>query len=328
MNRHERLKWTRTLLVGIILLLTACGAGGDTSSEATPAQEATSTAASYETLVEGSILGTEPSEAMAILVTEEKDMDKLADVFPGGALPAELDSASLDDKAVLAIFGGTQSSSGYSVELLDTKVARDELLLSVSLTGPEPGQMVEPATQVPYTVLAVDRSALPADVEQVAVVLREEATMDTPSAAPTETEVEKPPATAVEYELLDSGSLLGGTKSLEPFAVVVTQESELEQIYEAFPRRSAAPTIDPAQLTEEKAIIAIFGGVLGSGGYTITLKDIKSEENRVVLDAAISGPAAGQMVEPAEQTPYSIVLVSRSRLPTEIEDVVLEVSKD
>jgi hypothetical protein len=252
---------------------------------------------------------------MAVLVTKEEDLDKLTTVFPPGSLPPALDASQLDDKAFLAIFGGTQSSSGYSVDLVDTTVAGDEVLLDVAVSGPPAGRLVEPASHVPYKVLALDRASLPADVDRVVLELQEEPQVDAPPASPS------------AYETLDSGSLLG-TEPLEPLAVVVTGEDELDRLYDLFPPSATPPQIDAARLAGDEAIIAIFGGLQGSSGYTVALKDIKSEGNQVTLEVEISRPPAKQLVEPAEQIPYSIVQVSRSRLPAEIENVVLSVSQD
>jgi hypothetical protein len=125
------------------------------------------------------------------------------------------------------------------------------------------------------------------------------------------------------YEVLASESILGAGP-LEPLAVVITEVSDLDQLLDIFPRGASVPEIDPARLEGEGAIVAVFGGLRGSSGYTLTVDDIQIVDGQVVVKATVVRPPTDRMVEPAEQIPYVVVVVEGVAFPAETGDVLLE----
>jgi hypothetical protein len=129
------------------------------------------------------------------------------------------------------------------------------------------------------------------------------------------------------YEILDTGSMLA-TKPAEPSAIVVTQPGQLGQLLSIFPPGTSLDNVTPALLDGNHVIVAIFGGVQGSSGYSVHLQTIRVEDTQVVLEVLLAGPPPNTLTEPALQIPYTIVLVERSAFPAEIGNVIVELHKN
>ena len=141
-NRLGIVRWASLVLLAGMLLLTACGSDQPAESP------------DYEMLASGSILGVGPAEPLAVVITEEGELDQLLDVFPKGSRPTEIDAARLDGgSAFVAVFGGSQGSSGYSVALEEIEVEGDGVVLRATLASPPSGQLVEPAGRTPIPLL-------------------------------------------------------------------------------------------------------------------------------------------------------------------------------
>jgi hypothetical protein len=150
----------------------AAGSTPVTGQQAPPAGTGAQAPSAYPVLAAGSILGSEPAEPSAMVVTQPDQLAQLRSMFPPGTPLDNITPALLDgNHVIVAIFGGVQNSSGYSVRLQGIRAEGGQVVLEVSLAGPPPNTLTEPALQVPYTIVLVERSTFPAEIGNVIVEL-------------------------------------------------------------------------------------------------------------------------------------------------------------
>lgn len=142
-----------TLLLLATLPLAAC------APIAVP-RSAESTPVPFTTVVQGAPLGDQPAGPLYTVATEAGQWQELRDRIPSEAADAGADSIRSDQILILA-FGGVKGSSGYQIDIEQVVREGDQLVITVSEMSPDPDQVVEPATTLPFHLAAIS----PADVD-------------------------------------------------------------------------------------------------------------------------------------------------------------------
>ena len=135
---------------------TAPPAGAETAAMAGTAPEETA-AVPFTTIAQGALLGAEPAEPVYTML-EPAEWGELKALLPESLLQAGLPAG--DDQALIVAVAGVKDSSGYELTIDSITRSGSQLTVVVAEAGPAPDQVVEPATTVPYHIVAVDRSAL------------------------------------------------------------------------------------------------------------------------------------------------------------------------
>lgn len=114
----------------------------------------------------------------------------------------------------------------------------------------------------------------------------------------------------------------GGYESFEPQLLLLTTAAEVATI---------EPFVTPEQLAEvrqvdftQDAIIALFRGVQPSSNHKVVIERITLDKTQVTVDAQFWQPAPNQGSADAETSPYHLVKVLKTNLPSSSIQLVLE----
>ncbi len=108
----------------------------------------------FATVAQGTPLGDQPDQPLYTVVTQPDRWQELTGRMPAEAGQAGVDAVQSNQILVLA-FAGARSSSGYQISVERIVREGDRLVITVSETEPDPDQIVEPATTLPYHLVAL-----------------------------------------------------------------------------------------------------------------------------------------------------------------------------
>lgn len=148
-----------TLIITALLLLLGCNGATGTDPEAVPEQEENN-----ETTEPPNPEETDETEGQ-----DEADVDSsTADQLPED-IQAWIESSkqylqgqtkSVNGKLYILVTYGEKPTGGYTVEITDTEVKEDELLVTAEFTEPGPDEIVTQALTYPYDLVVIDDPGL------------------------------------------------------------------------------------------------------------------------------------------------------------------------
>ncbi len=139
-------------------LNTALAVQRGTPMTATPTPPSPSPAAApdWEVLATGSQAAGGDSASFE-LATSQNDLQNLwSRAYGTMTSPPPLPSVDFSGSSVAAVFLGTRSSGGYSVDVQNVAVENGEMYLDVAVTEPAPGTMTTQALTNPWVMVRVD----------------------------------------------------------------------------------------------------------------------------------------------------------------------------
>lgn len=101
-------------------------------------------------------------EPKQLVIRDAKGLDHLMANMAAPPPGVRLAKPDFKKQTVVAVFLGAKSTGGWSVEIGEAKVKKDEATISVLVTKPGPGTIVTQAFTYPFAVRAFP--ALPAKV--------------------------------------------------------------------------------------------------------------------------------------------------------------------
>jgi hypothetical protein len=110
-------------------------------------------------VAQGAPLGEQPADPLYTVVRQMSRWQELRERIPAEAADAGSDSIRSDQILILA-FDGVKGSSGYRVHIEQVVQEGDRLVITVSRTSPDPDQVVEPATTLPFHLTAISPDAV------------------------------------------------------------------------------------------------------------------------------------------------------------------------
>lgn len=157
-----------TLLLAGMVALTSCAPtepGEGTATETLPpptieAQQTSPIALPQVTIAHESPLGDHPAEPYYTVVAHPDEWSELQGQLPTTAIEAGVQAGPAQDSLIVVAFSGTKDTSGYSLTIESVALDQDRILVTVSQQDPEPGAIVEPATTLPYHLVAVPRETV------------------------------------------------------------------------------------------------------------------------------------------------------------------------
>jgi hypothetical protein len=154
-------------LVVCLSTLASCAPKGavvslvDTPGATTTAASSSAATLSLHTISRDAPLGSEPDEPLYTVVASPDGWDKLRGRLPDRALEAGAQSGPSRGKLTVVAFAGVRPSSGYRVTVERIVQERAQLIVTVALETPAPEGIVEPATTLPYHLVALSTDQLP-----------------------------------------------------------------------------------------------------------------------------------------------------------------------
>jgi hypothetical protein len=124
-----------------------------------PGQSSTATI-SFIIIAQEAPLGDYPAEPFYTVIGRSGKWDELREVLPDRAIEAGIQASSSKDDLIVVAFAGVKGSSGYNVTVESIVQAGDQLVIVVSQTVPGSDDIVEPATTLPYHLVAVPMKSL------------------------------------------------------------------------------------------------------------------------------------------------------------------------
>lgn len=140
----------RTILALLLLATASLAACAPAGSPQAPSSDSIP----FTTLAQGAPLGDQPAQPLYTAATQPSQWQELTDRLPAEASQAGMTAIESNQILILA-FAGVRSSSGYRVTVERIVPERDRLVVTVSETEPDPDQVVEPATTLPYHLVAL-----------------------------------------------------------------------------------------------------------------------------------------------------------------------------
>ena len=115
----------------------------------------------FETILQEAPLGDHPIDPAYLVITEPAQWKQLGDAIPEPALAAGSAFVGWDSNLILIAYAGAKGSSGYAIQIDSIRMVDDRWSVTVTETGPDEGQIVEPARTVPYTLVQVSKDDIP-----------------------------------------------------------------------------------------------------------------------------------------------------------------------
>ncbi|HYP12364.1 MAG TPA: protease complex subunit PrcB family protein [Bryobacteraceae bacterium] len=117
-------------------------------------------------------------------------------------------------------------------------------------------------------------------------------------------------AGAIEFESLGRASPVGSDPRVAAVYIVQSLENvaKLPEVITA-EHRKAIGGLDYSS----RLVIAVFRGEVGTGGYSITVLDIKVEQQRLEITAELTNPAKDSMTTFGFSSPYHLVAVPKAK---------------
>lgn len=137
-------------LLLVLLLLVACG------------QPSTATMP-FTTIAQEAPLGDHPAAPLYAVVSHPGEWDQLRGRLPDEAVEAGIRSTQLNGDLIVVAFAGVKYASGHSITVNNIVQEGDQLVIVVSETAPRPDDIVEPATTLPYHLVAFPGESLDLD---------------------------------------------------------------------------------------------------------------------------------------------------------------------
>jgi hypothetical protein len=105
-------------------------------------------------------LGSRPARAVYAVVTSTDMWDSLRGRVPERAIQAGAQSGQLERYVFILAFAGMRGTSGCSLTIQSITQRGDFVEVRVKEDKPDPSQIVEPATTLPYQLVRVERASL------------------------------------------------------------------------------------------------------------------------------------------------------------------------
>jgi hypothetical protein len=109
----------------------------------------------FTTIARQAPLGDEPGDPLYTLVVGAGGWNALPERLPDRAIDAASRAGLSEDDLVVVAFAGAQDTRGHSVAIESIVRKDNTLIISVAHTSPAPGEVVEPASTVPYHLAIV-----------------------------------------------------------------------------------------------------------------------------------------------------------------------------
>lgn len=113
----------------------------------------------------------------------------------------------------------------------------------------------------------------------------------------------------ITFEILAQNSN-GGKTDLE--FVVINDKKALNEIYQLIGEGRFPKLKTPSINFEQETVIALFLGEKTSGGYSISVKQILSLDDKINVTYKITAPKRGEMVTAVMTQPYCIIKMSKT----------------
>jgi hypothetical protein len=148
------------MLVLISLLCLACG-----RLQAKPGVTPSQAGLAYRVIEQAAPLGDHPKDPLYSVITDSAQWDTLAASVPTQALEAgkkaQASALPARQELYLLAFAGVRGTSKYKLSIITIKLEGERCTVVVVETQPAPGEVVEPATTLPYVLAAIPYEALP-----------------------------------------------------------------------------------------------------------------------------------------------------------------------
>lgn len=94
--------------------------------------------------------------------------------------------------------------------------------------------------------------------------------------------------------------------------IVIEDINSLEEVYDLL-NKYKSPSLEVPKINFDKeTVIALFLGEKNSGGYSISVRQIKNENNKVVVEYEIQSPNKGDMVTSVMTQPYCVIKTQKT----------------
>jgi hypothetical protein len=157
-----------TFLLAGMVALTSCTPAESEDGTATAAlppptietQQALPAALPLATIAHDSVLGDHPTEPFYTVVAHPDEWSELQGHLPTAAIEAGSQAGPAQDSLIVVAFAGAKDTSGHSLTVERVVRDQDRVIVTVWEQGPELGAIVEPATTLPYHLVAVPKEAM------------------------------------------------------------------------------------------------------------------------------------------------------------------------
>jgi len=128
----------------------------------TMTEQSSVTTVPFTTIIQKALLGDHPTEPVYTIVALPEKWNELRERLPNAAIEVGMQASQSSDDLVIVAFAGMKGSSGYrvTVESVTLEEENDQVVISISQTTPNPDDIVEPATTLPYHLVALSRKYL------------------------------------------------------------------------------------------------------------------------------------------------------------------------
>lgn len=109
---------------------------------------------------------------------------------------------------------------------------------------------------------------------------------------------------ALKFETLEQGAYSGIT---EKKAVLVTDQAAWAALWGAHGQDGTMPVIQ----FQEESVLAVYLGERNSGGYSVTVTEVRIDGNKVTVTVQESKPGSGTMVTGAMSQPFHMVKLAQ-----------------
>ena len=166
MRNHHRILSGHTIAFIVFVLSTAmsgCELTGDISTPKPPTATLSPTAASIpmQTISKGAPLGDDPAEPFYAVITTAKEWNDLEGRVPESVQEAGRTYEPKETEILLLAIAGVKGTSGYAITIQDVRIEGGQVIVQLSETAPGPDEIVEPASTLPFHLVAITLEALP-----------------------------------------------------------------------------------------------------------------------------------------------------------------------
>lgn len=215
--------------------------------------------------------------------------------------PPALPEVNFEEKMLLAAFRGDCASSGYGLEIRALQAGKKHLTVSLRYTTPGPQCMLSSMITQPYEIVEIDRveaQEIQVSVENKVIDCGEEAVIE-------ELESGTEP---VRWKEVASGAYCGYH---EEKRMLILDQIAWQALWEQVGSNQIPPPALPEVNFDEKALVALFMGDRGSGGYGQSIKKMEMENGRLVVRLIHGSPGKNCISTMAIVQPYTIVAIDK-----------------
>lgn len=109
---------------------------------------------------------------------------------------------------------------------------------------------------------------------------------------------------ALKFETIDQGTYSGIT---EKKAVLITDEASWGALWKSHTQEGAAPAVPFGQ----ESVLAVYLGERSSGGYGVTVSEVRIDGSKVIVTVQETKPASGTMTTSAITQPFHLVKLAK-----------------